>query len=183
MGSSLNQSTEDASPVRWQDQSVLVLELQYIVASRAVIGLCVLICLVLSLRQSSGPAGIQVQAWLIQNSEPCQQPAVDRRTTGLSAVLGGNADSMPEIDEFQDPADVRRKLAAILDKKYDLLHDIFKDNWDAKNNRWYPPDWKDRLHFQFVAALGGTPHQDPNYYDLAKFLGTNIQFSIPSLVP
>ena len=77
---------------------------------------------------------------------------------------------MPEVDEFQillGSPDV----AEILDKKYGLLHDVFRGSWDAKNNRWAQPDWKDRLHDRIVMALGGIQKVGLDDYDLANFLG------------
>ncbi len=176
MGSSLNSPTEDTSSERWQN-NILSWCLHTIAASRALIGLCILISLVLSLRQLQGPPVYRVQALLIQNSEPASSLRSTGSTSALSVVLGGSVASLPEIDEFQIllPSP---EVAAILDKKYGLLHDIFRDNWDAKNSRWHPLGWRDRLHAQLVTVLGGVPvTPDLNYYDLAKFLGNNISLT------
>lgn len=166
----MNNSVEDA-PVEWWRVNLLNLIFDIIVASRAIIGLCVLVCLVLAMQRLSGPPMYKVEALLIQNSE--QAGSMRQVSTGLAGLLGGGGGSLPEIDEFQvllsSPA-----TAAVLDKKYHLLHDMF--GWDKKNNRWNPPGWKDRLHYRFVEALGGIKHEDPNYYDLAKYLGTSILF-------
>ena len=64
-----------------------------------------------------------------------------------------------ELDEFKILLS-SPETAAVLDKKYNLLHDVFKSAWDSKNNRWYPPGWKDRLHYGIVEALSGVAHED-----------------------
>ena len=84
---------------------------------------------------------------------------------------------MPEVDEFQILLS-SPEVAEKLDKKYGLLHDIFRDSWDAKNNRWAQPNsarpgFIDRI----VMAMGGVPKEGLDYYDLANFLGSNMSFS------
>jgi len=83
---------------------------------------------------------------------------------------------MPEIDEFQillsSPV-----VAATLDKKYHLLHDIYRGQWDAKNNRWIPQrlGLSARMRAWFTNAVGGmSDTHDPNNYDLAAFLGGSV---------
>ena len=69
MRSSLNQPAEDAPNKRWRTD-LLAWCLNTIAASRALIGICVLVCLVLSLRQLHGAPVYNVEALLVQNSEP-----------------------------------------------------------------------------------------------------------------
>jgi hypothetical protein len=173
--SSLNQSAED-TPTGWQT-NLLSWCLKTIAASYILIVLSVLICLVLSLRHLQGPPVYKVEALLIQNNDPASSLRSAGSQSPLSAVLGvGGPASMPEIDEFQillsSPV-----IATILDNKYHFLRDIYRDNWDAKNNRWYPhhPGVVERVHTWFVEAVSGIPGwHDPNSYDLASFLGSAV---------
>jgi hypothetical protein len=172
MGSSLNQSAEDAPAGRWQT-NLLSWCLKTIAASYILIISCVLICLVLALHNLQGAPVYRVEALLIQNTDPASSLRSAGSQSPLSAVLGvGGPASMPEIDEFQILLS-SPEVAATLDKKYHLLRDIYRDKWDAKNNKWYPQNRSllERAHNWFVEAVGGTSGwHDPNSYDLATFL-------------
>ena len=174
MGPSLNHSIEDASNERWQT-NLLSWCIKTIATSYVLILLCVLLCSIIALRQLQGPPVYKVEALLIQNTDPASSLRSAGSQSPLSAVLGvGGPQSMPEIDEFQillgSP-----EIAAALDNKYHLLHDIYRDNWDAANNRWRPPNRMARIRAQIVEALGGVSGQhDPNNYDLASFLTSSI---------
>jgi hypothetical protein len=170
----LNQSAEDIQTARWQT-NLLSWCLKTIAASYILIAISVLVCLALSLRQLQGPPVYKVEALLIQNTDPANSLRSAGSQSPLSAVLGiGGPASMPEIDEFQILLS-SPQVAATLDSKYHLLHDVYRGSWDAKNNRWYPPNWKERLHSKVVEALGGVSGQhDPNYYDLANFLSGSV---------
>jgi hypothetical protein len=119
----------------------------------------------------------KVEALLIQNTDPASSLRSAGSQSPLSAVLGvGGPTSMPEIDEFQIMLS-SPEVAATLDAKYHLLHDIYRNAWDAENNRWYPQNHGlvDRVHNWFVQAVGGVSgYHDPNNYDLATFLGGSI---------
>ena len=159
---------------RWQT-NLLSWCLKTIAASYILIAISVLVCLALSLRQLQVAPVYKVEALLVQNSEPANSLRSAGSQSPLSAALGlGGPASMPELDEFQILLS-SPQVAATLDSKYHLLHEVYRGAWDAKNNRWYPPGWRDRLRSRFVEALGGVSGQhDPNYYDLANFLSSNI---------
>jgi hypothetical protein len=163
--------------------NLFVFGLKKAAAARRLIGLCVLICVVLALitLKTARPV-YKVEALLLANTEQAGTLRSTGTSSTLSQVLGGGAAPIPEIDEFQALLG-SPEVAARLEKKYNLLHDIFEDNWDARAGRWREPDWKDRIHFQIVTALGGVQHQDLNYYDLAKFLGSNVLFQRPTTSP
>lgn len=178
MGQSLDQYSEaEEKTGKWQ-ANLLSWCLKTVAASYMLIILSVLICLVLSLRHLQGPPVYKVEALVVQNSEPASSLRSTGSSSALSAVLGGGAaTSMPEIDEFQillgSP-----EVADILEKKYHLLRDIFRNSWDAKNNKWYPyrPGMMARLHAWIVNAVGGiSEYHDPNDYDLASFLYANVK--------
>jgi hypothetical protein len=176
MGSTLNQSAEDAPAGRWQT-NLLSWCVKTIAASYILIISSVLICLVLALHNLQGAPVYRVEALLIQNSDPANSLRSAGSQSPLSAVLGvGGPSSMPEIDEFQillSSPDV----ATTLDKKYHLLQDIYRDRWDAKNRRWYPQNHSllERIRNWFVEAVGGTSGwHDPNSYDLATFISGSV---------
>ena len=168
---------EEPSSQQQLQASLLSIAFKRIVGARILITLSVLLCLAQSLLAlKAAKPEYNVQALLIQNNEPSSSLRSAGSQVSLTTFLAGSGTtSLPEIDEFQvllgSP-----EVAAILDRKYDLLHDVFRDSWDKKNNRWYPPRWKDRLHYEIVEALGGMPHQEINDYDLAKYLGSAVQF-------
>jgi hypothetical protein len=176
MGSSLNQSADEKQSGGWQTD-LLAWCLKTIAASYVVIIVSVFVCLVLALRQLQGPPVYKVEALVIQNSEPASSLRSTGSSSPLSAVLGGGAvSSMPEIDEFQILLG-STQVADILDKKYHLLREVYRNSWDVKNNRWYPyrPGFLARLHAWFVNSIGGiSTYHDPNNYDLASFLYSKI---------
>ena len=186
MGSSLNQSTEDASNQRglsqlWQkhqwQSNLLLWCLNTIAASRALIGLCILICLVLSLRQIQGPPVYQVELLLIQNSDPASSLRSAGSGISLSSVLGGGGPaSMPK----------------------------WMSSKSCSNHRKSPPFWtRNTISCMTFSGATGTPKiidgvrrtgrlvfttaSSPPWaaypkegfddYDLANFLGSNMNFS------
>ena len=172
MGLELNQSV-DGAPTEQEQGRLLTALLKIIVDSRAVIGLSLLLCLALALSMLRGPSVYKVEALLIPNTEQASSMRA-AAPIGLAGLLAGSQTAMPELDEFEELLS-SPETAAVLDKKYNLLHDVFKSAWDSKNKRWYPPGWKDRLHYGIVEALSGVAHDEPNDYDLAKFLGSGVQ--------
>ena len=172
----LNQPAENAPTEGWQI-NLLSWCVNTIAASRVIILLCLVFFVgnsMLKLRATTPQ--YRVEALLVQNSEPSSNlRAVS--TTGLAGLLGGGGGtSSPEIDEFtvlmSSP-----EVATDIDNKYHLLHDVFQGAWDSKLGRWRPPSWGDSLRYRIIEAVGGLKHQDPNNYDLAKFIGSGMTFS------
>jgi hypothetical protein len=165
---------DDASGERWQS-NLLSWCLQTLASSYILILLSVLFCCAIALYQLQGPPVYKVEALLIQNTDPASSLRSAGSQSPLSAVLGvGGPQSMPEIDEFQillgSP-----QVAAALDKKYNLLHDVYRGAWDPVKNRWRPHGSFDIFRARLVEALGGQSGlHDPNYYDLASFLSNSV---------